>query len=348
MMNTVSLTNNSILSVLAYCGSSILMTVMNKYVLSGSSFNLNIFLLFVQSTICIVAIQTCKSTGFITYQELNAEKAKKWFPVTLLLICMIYTGSKALQFLSIPVYTIFKNLSIIATAYGEVRWFGGSVSGLTLISFGLMVLSSIVAAWADITHTLDSSDDTFAKVPVLNSGYTWVLINCICTSLYVLAKRKRIKLTNFRDIDTMFYDNLLSIPVLLSLTMVIDDWSSENINKNFPLAERHAIIIVMVLSGLSSILISYTSAWCIRATSSTTYSMVGALNKLPIAVSGLVFFDVPVTYPSISAIALGFISGILYAVAKTQQNSQSGTGVLPTSNRHIRDSGEKTKNSIQV
>lgn len=43
-----SLTNNPILPVLAYCGSSILMTVMNKYVLSGLDFNLNFFLLCVQ------------------------------------------------------------------------------------------------------------------------------------------------------------------------------------------------------------------------------------------------------------------------------------------------------------
>jgi GDP-mannose transporter len=40
--------NNPILPVLAYCGSSILMTVMNKYVLSGLDFNLNFFLLLVQ------------------------------------------------------------------------------------------------------------------------------------------------------------------------------------------------------------------------------------------------------------------------------------------------------------
>lgn len=43
-----SVANNPIFPVLAYCGSSILMTVMNKYVLSGSDFNLNFFLLCVQ------------------------------------------------------------------------------------------------------------------------------------------------------------------------------------------------------------------------------------------------------------------------------------------------------------
>jgi GDP-mannose transporter len=43
-----SLSNHPALPVLAYCGSSILMTVMNKYVLSGLDFNLNFLLLMIQ------------------------------------------------------------------------------------------------------------------------------------------------------------------------------------------------------------------------------------------------------------------------------------------------------------
>ena len=44
----VAITENPIAAVLAYCGSSIMMTVTNKYVLSGVDFNLNFFLLCVQ------------------------------------------------------------------------------------------------------------------------------------------------------------------------------------------------------------------------------------------------------------------------------------------------------------
>jgi GDP-mannose transporter len=40
--------NNPILPVLSYCGSSILMTVANKYILSFPDYNLNFFLLAVQ------------------------------------------------------------------------------------------------------------------------------------------------------------------------------------------------------------------------------------------------------------------------------------------------------------
>ena len=121
------------------------------------------------------------------------------FPVSLLLIGTIYTSTKALQYLSIPVYTIFKNLTIILIAYGEVLWFGGSVTGMALFSFGLMVLSSVIAAWADIQHARVEAP---ATVSTLHAGYMWMLFNCVCSAAYVLGMRKRIKLTNFKDFDS--------------------------------------------------------------------------------------------------------------------------------------------------
>lgn len=44
--------NSPPLSILAYCLSSISMTVVNKYVVSGSSWNLNLFYLAVQVRSC--------------------------------------------------------------------------------------------------------------------------------------------------------------------------------------------------------------------------------------------------------------------------------------------------------
>lgn len=45
---SASASSSPVVSILSYCGSSILMTVTNKYVLSGTNFNLNFFLLCVQ------------------------------------------------------------------------------------------------------------------------------------------------------------------------------------------------------------------------------------------------------------------------------------------------------------
>ena len=121
---------------------------------------------------------------------------------------MIYTSTKALQFLSVPVYTIFKNLTIIVIAYGEVLWFGGSVTPVALLSFGLMVLSSIVAAWADIQAAIagyGGVTDSSEAISTLNAGYAWMGMNVFCTAAYVLGMRKVIKKMNFKDYDSTFH-----------------------------------------------------------------------------------------------------------------------------------------------
>lgn len=145
----------------------------------------------------------------------------------------------------------------------------------------------------------------------------------------------------------MFYNNLLTIPILLIASLVVEDWSSVNMVKNFPVASRHAIISAMIFTGMASIFISYTSAWCVRATSSTTYSMVGALNKLPIAVSGLIFFDAPVTLPSVTAIFVGFVSGIVYAVSKLRDGGKKIGSVLPTSRGVVSASSQSSRDSLK-
>jgi GDP-mannose transporter len=144
----------------------------------------------------------------------------------------------------------------------------------------------------------------------------------------------------------MYYNNLLTIPILLVASILVEDWSSANIQKNFPPDQRNTVVTVMIVSGLSTVFISYTSAWAVRVTSSTTYSMVGALNKLPIALSGLIFFDAPVTFGSVSAIFVGFVSGLVYALAKIRQNSQPKT-VLPTSNIPLSASSRSMQDSLK-
>lgn len=76
--------------------------------------------------------------------------------------------------------------------------------------------------------------------------------------------------------------------------------------------------------------------------------MVGALNKLPIAISGLIFFDAPVTIPSVSAIFVGFVSGIVYAVAKVRESVKPKTGILPTSSIPMSASSQSNRDSLKA
>ncbi|EIW68378.1 hypothetical protein TREMEDRAFT_69337 [Tremella mesenterica DSM 1558] len=320
--------------ILSYCVASIMMTVTNKFVVSGSQFTMTFLLLTVQSAVCVACVYTAKRTGLIAFRDFDMTDAKAWFPVSFLLVAVIYTGSKSLQFLSIPVYTIFKNMTIILIAAGETVLFGGSITGLTIVSFLLMIGSSIIAAWSDISTTLTRlsagmavvDPTSGADVPLpsgvmskLGAGYLWMLINCLASAAYVLFMRKRIKVTGFKDWDSMFYNNLLSIPVLLICSLLVEDWGAASFARNFPETGRTFLLFAIACSGAVAVFISYSTAWCVRTCGSTTYSMVGALNKLPVAASGILFFGDPANLGNVSAIAVGGFAGIVYAVAKTNQ-----------------------------
>ena len=374
--------SGAIAAVLSYCVASISMTVINKYTVSGEKFTMNLLVLLCQCVVGVVMVYVAKRFGLIQIRELNKRDVKTWFPISTMLVFVIYTGSKALQHMDIPIYTIFKNLTIILIAYGELLWFNGRITPMVFMSFVLMVLSSVIAAWPDISrpatktlysraieslamytgvphptsgwgngipvpqshhpsvtstrpHMYHAPDVSLAEsmakqaaaaaaaAPPSNSwstnGYVWMLANCLISATYVLIMRKRIKVTGFKDWDTMFYNNLLSIPVLLVMSLLVENWSAKTFEHNFPAEKRSTLIFAILLSGTGGVFISYTTAWCIRVTSSTTYSMVGALNKLPLALSGILFFGNAVTPYNSTGIAVGFIAGIVYAVGKNKQ-----------------------------
>jgi GDP-mannose transporter len=204
------------------------------------------------------------------------------FIVSMALVLMIYTGSKALQYMTIPLFTIFKNLTIIMIAFGERLYFNGSpVSSLMMVAFTLMVLSSVVAGninysfmkkgWSDLSSGNWTKDDSVSAIV----SYSWMIANCLTTAFYALFMRAKIKQVGFKDYDTVFYNNLLSIPVLLmfsvmtelpELSLISTKYSDPQNNEEF-----YGLLSAILLSGISGFAISYGSSWCVRVTSSTTY-----------------------------------------------------------------------------
>lgn len=109
---------------------------------------------------------------------------------------------------------------------------------------------------------------------------------------------------------------------------------------------RSALFLGILASSMFAFAISYSTAWSVRVSSSTTYSMVGALNKLPIAISGMVFFGAErkaVNAGNILSVIIGtrlpwrarlimfvaFFSGIMYSLAQIQQKKKKPVEETP-------------------
>ncbi|KAJ2162198.1 GDP-mannose transporter into the lumen of the Golgi [Coemansia sp. RSA 552] len=306
--------------ILAYCGSSITMTLVNKLVLSGFQFHMVFFMLAVQAFGSVGLMVLAHQVGLnVKYRAMNKADAKTWFPVACSQAMMLYTGGKALEYLNVPLFTVFKNLTIIAVAYGEKWVFQAAVTPLMLVSFGLMVMSSLVGAWNDLTFTAN--------------GYFWMSANCLASATFVIHMRKVIKQVNFQDFDTVYFNNLLTLPLYVVLSLIQEDWSGffEYYGDTANADELSAFVRGVLVSGVAAFAISYCSPWCLRTTSSTTYSMIGALNKLPIAIFAMLWFPDPTSAGGVLAVLLGFAAGLVYTHAKNLQKREqpSGSQVLP-------------------
>ncbi|KAJ2574098.1 GDP-mannose transporter into the lumen of the Golgi, partial [Coemansia sp. RSA 1836] len=135
------------------------------------------------------------------------------------------------------------------------------------------------------------------------------------------------------DFDTVYFNNLLTLPLYVVLSVIQENWSGffAYYSDNTHSAELHSFIRGMLISGVAAFAISYCSPWCLRTTSSTTYSMIGALNKLPIAIFAMMWFPDPVSAGGVLAVLLGFGAGLVYTHAKNVQKRDvpQGSQVLP-------------------
>ncbi len=109
---------------------------MRQFIVLDKKFNLNLVVLLMQSLIGVTLVVVAERIGWIQLRGLNRKDVKLWFPISVLLVFVIYTGSKAIvraascrliadprsdvlltsasqQHLNVSVYTIFKNLTII-------------------------------------------------------------------------------------------------------------------------------------------------------------------------------------------------------------------------------------------
>lgn len=84
-------------------------------------------------------------------------------------------------------------------------------------------------------------------------------------------------------------------------------------------SEGFWIFILLLFDGS---IISFASFWCIRSTSPTTYSVIGSLNKIPIALFGALFFENEISFWSIFAVMLTILGGLLYSIGPKEFRSQ--------------------------
>lgn len=282
---------------------SVGMVLVNKSL--SSSYNryfendINILLVVFQAITAVISVQLSKMAGFVNYPSFNINTAKQWAPVNVLFCLMLFTGMASLKHNSVPMVTVFKNVTNIFTTAGDNIFFGTPVESLVILAFGVMLAGAIAAAWNDIYITY--------------IGLFWMLVNSVITSAYIIALKfatRDVKLSKF---GMVFYNNVLCTFFLLPVAFIMGD-----IRIFFNTSEVHTFdyFIKNFFAGFVGFFLNFASLNCVSVTGPTTYVIAGSLYKIPTTILGWILFDSVIKAETWFFISLSLCGGFIYSYAK--------------------------------
>lgn len=220
--------------------------------------------------------------------------------------------------------TVLKNLSNLFTILGDYIFYNRTYGLSIWACLALMALSAVCGAYLPYAcictahHTGAITDLEFNAL-----GYLWQIINCLCTSAYSLYLRGVMdKVAAHTDdsrplseLSMVYFNNLLSLPLLLLL--MVANGEAWRVHAE-PAITNPYFQAAAIVSGAVSFGISFASVWFLSSSTPTTYSLVGSLNKVPIAVISMCLFeDKNLSNPqNLASVALGLAAGVVFVQAK--------------------------------
>jgi GDP-mannose transporter len=279
-------------------GSGIINTLLNKHI-SMSTKRAMFFIMFIQVLVSLAFLCI-----FLHFREgkvsIEYDSFRKAFPVSFFFVAMIYSGLKALELLPISMATILKNGTLVIVLVYDVVVNGYVVTSLTFMSLVLISASSVLIS-------LDR-EGPWKEESRKNRiwGLLWMGANCMATAAYTINLNKFSKEAR-NPVEASIYINLFAIP-LIFLGTVCSGRPAVDLN----------IFCWIALSGVSSTLVSYSYSLASEMFTSTTMTVIGAMNKLPISLSGMCTGLESATSPlKWVAIIVGSFSAGLYAYSRT-------------------------------
>ena len=306
-----SCTTSATAACFTYASSSVLLSLTNKQLFSTDDFDYPLSVLASQAAGTVLLLRLGGALRLSAPVPVDLALLRLLAPVTLLFAAMLWTSSRALHHCSVPVVTVFKNLAVVCVCAYEHVVYAEPVSCGLLAALVCMLAGSAIAALGDLDFDI--------------VALRWILLNVLCTVFHVAAIRALTGATRATSASKTFHNQLLALCIFLLGAAVQGELRSFTSRL---LAQSFAVQIGFVLSIVLGLLINYASFWCLSVTSGTTYSFVGASNKIPTALLGHFLFHSRLTTLGWAGIAFGLVAGLFYSIAKPAKKSPSTAASL--------------------
>lgn len=270
--------------------------------------NLNLLLVVFQAITAVICVQFCKYWKWVDYPTLTVQTAREWAPVNIFFCLMLFTGMASLENNSVPMVTVFKNVTNILTATGDYCLFGHHSEPLAIMAFFVMLLGAVAAARHDMHAT--------------PQGLFWMVANCASTSSYVLYMKYATKHIQMSKFGMVFVNNVLCIAFLLPAALLMGEVATFVQTDEIHTADY---AIKNAFAGFVGFFLNFASLNCVAVTGPSTYAIVGSLNKVPVAILGYLLFDNVIESKTWFFIGVSMLGGFLYSFAKIRSGRKAAS-----------------------
>lgn len=269
---------------------SIFMILINKHV--ATVFQYPAFLLFTQNILTVVLLKIWK-----TNLSIDLKIAFRWLPCVFLFSSNIYFSMLALKFVSVPTFTVFRNIQPIISTVLDFILCQKATSTNNIICLFVILLGAYIYAYDNMTYHV--------------TGYMWMCAFVICSSSYTIAVKFFIDSYRLQSHEMSFYNNTLSL-VPLSLLIFYEEPSHLIIDSCL---ESMPCWLSVVVSSYGAFFISVAGFQAQEVMSPTTWLTCNNLSKIPAIILSCWLWEVNLREWQIIGLIISILGGFLYSLS---------------------------------
>ncbi|RZF33471.1 hypothetical protein LSTR_LSTR010127 [Laodelphax striatellus] len=285
-----------LMAALFYAICSLLITIVNKSVLTSYGFPSFQVLAFGQMMTTIIVLYVSKKCRVVDFPDFSSRTFFDISPLPLIYLGNMVFGLGGTKELSLPMFTMLRRFSILMTMVGEYYVLSVRPKLPVKISVGLMVLGAVIAASNDLGFNLP--------------GYVFVLISDVMTASNGVFTKKSLVNQEMGKYGIMFYCALFMAPFSLYLI-----WQTGDVDSalSYPHWLHIPFMLQFLLSCIMGFILNYSVMLCTQYNSALTTTIIGCLKNILVTYLGMfIGGDYIFSMANFVGINLSVIGSIVY------------------------------------
>ncbi|XP_029019365.1 UDP-N-acetylglucosamine/UDP-glucose/GDP-mannose transporter isoform X4 [Betta splendens] len=284
-------------SALFYAGSSFLITVVNKTVLTTFRFPSYVCLGIGQMIATLVVLYAAKVSRTVQFPDVDRSVLFKVLPLPLLYVGNHITGLASTKKLSLPMFTVLRKFTILMTMTLEAYVLRRTFSKPLVYSVGTIVLGATIAASADLAFDAQA--------------YAFILLNDAFTAAAGVCTKKKLGVEGLGKYGVLFYNALLIVVPTVLASVFTGDLREAVAFEGWAQA---TFVLCFLLSCFMGFVLMYSIVLCSYYNSALTTTVVGAIKNVAVAYIGIfVGGDYLFSWTNFLGLSICMLGGLVYS-----------------------------------